>query len=81
MIRARLIRSNGALSLTTGGHASAEVCATASLLVHSAAIGLRDLARLFPGEIVFDGYDDTTDWDCDLSPAVPKPKKKRRPRR
>ena len=56
MIRVRVTRENGIVSIECVGHSAGDVCRGASMIMQAAALGLRDLAKQYPKQIAFDCY-------------------------
>jgi len=46
MIKVRVTRENGVVSIECVGHSAGDVCRSASMIMQAAALGLRDLAAL-----------------------------------
>lgn len=56
MIRARFIKVNGVYEISLAGHAQADVCCGAGMIMQAAMLGLRDLAKQYPKEIMVEAY-------------------------
>jgi len=63
MIRARAVIRNGFYSVEFRGHGDESVCAGASMILQAAALGLRDLAKQKPSQIVFEHDVDFQNWN------------------
>lgn len=57
MIRTRLAKTPGVYNIEAIGHARADVCCAASMIMQAAALGLRDLAKQYPEQIEFTAFE------------------------
>lgn len=56
MIRVKAIKANGVFELSAVGHSQDDVCAAAGMIMQSAILGLRDLAKQYPKCISFEAF-------------------------
>lgn len=56
MIKVRATKYSGLYLLEAKGHARADVCCGAGMIMQAAILGLRDLAKQFPKQISFEGF-------------------------